>query len=447
MIRARFLIAVIAVLLIATGVALAASQYNTGSSVVSSGGGEHASAGYRLTDVVGEAVVGTSQSSNFTLRSGFLPLTTTTAVAPSVAFSSATYSVAENATTKTITVNLSGASAQTITVNYATSNGNATAGSDYTAVSGTLTFNPGNTTKTFNVTILDDAIFEGPETVNLALSSPGNATLGSPNTAVLTITDNEGVPSVTRHLPSAVSPSQTFDVTVTFTAPADSFNAIGLVDDAPAGWAVQGNVAWCTPNANFLNVVGSEVQYTWVGPYSSGQNFTVLYKVTVLGNASLPSYTFSGQLGYKIGGGSTIYESIAGDFAVQLGRTPVTGITREIKGDILPGVSITLDGIGPVVSDQSGQYEIMATETGSHTIAAHKDGFRDRTQTINIAGLGPGYAVTCNFQGQYGLIPKAPDIWYALDCVNLWLYPPNLDIGLDIWTALDVINAWLYPVQ
>jgi subtilisin family serine protease len=111
---------------------------------------------------------------------------------PTVVFSSATYSVAENAATKTITVNLSGASAQTVTVNYATSNGNATAGSDYTAASGMLTFNPGQTSKTFNITIVDDAIFEGPETVNLAMSSPVNATLGSPNTAVLTITDNEG---------------------------------------------------------------------------------------------------------------------------------------------------------------------------------------------------------------------------------------------------------------
>ena len=127
--------------------------------------------------------------------------------------------------------------------------------------------------------------------------------------------------------------------------------------------------------------------------------------------------------------------------------TPVTGTTRQVNGDILPGVTVTLDGIATVVSDQYGQYEIMATATGSHIVAAHKDGFKDRTRTINITGLGTGYAVTCNFQGQYGLIPNAPDMWYALDCVNRWLYPPNQDTGLDIWTALDVVNAWLYPVQ
>ncbi len=126
--------------------------------------------------------------------------------------------------------------------------------------------------------------------------------------------------------------------------------------------------------------------------------------------------------------------------------TPVTGITREVNGSILAGVTITLDGIATVVSDQDGNYEIMVTATGNHTIVAHKDGFRDRTQTINIGGLGQEFAVICNFQGQYGLIPNAPDMQYALACINRWLYPPDADIGLTMQTALAVINAWLYPM-
>jgi Carboxypeptidase regulatory-like domain len=113
----------------------------------------------------------------------------------------------------------------------------------------------------------------------------------------------------------------------------------------------------------------------------------------------------------------------------------------------LPGVSITIDGIGSVVSDQDGQYEIMTTATGNYTVSAHKDGFRDKTRTITIAEPGQEFAAPCNFQVNYGLIPNTPDIWYALDCVNRWLYPPNPDIGLDMWTALAVINAWLYPLQ
>ncbi|MBM3708406.1 MAG: hypothetical protein FJW69_08755, partial [Actinobacteria bacterium] len=127
--------------------------------------------------------------------------------------------------------------------------------------------------------------------------------------------------------------------------------------------------------------------------------------------------------------------------------TTVTGITREVNGDILPGVSVTIDGVGTVVSDQSGIFQITVTSTGSKNVVARKDGFRDRTRNIDIAGLGEEFTVICNFQGQYGLIPNAPDMWYALDCVNLWLYPPDGDIGLDMWTALDAVNAWLYPVQ
>ena len=125
----------------------------------------------------------------------------------------------------------------------------------------------------------------------------------------------------------------------------------------------------------------------------------------------------------------------------------VSGITREVNGNILPGVSVTLNGIAPVISDQNGQYQIMATATGNHTIVAHKDGFRDSTRTVNITGLGEAYAATCNFQGQYGLIPNAPDMQYALKCVNLWLYPQDPETGLDMWTALNVVNAWLYPIQ
>lgn len=74
-------------------------------------------------------------------------------------------------------VRLSAASGRTITVNYATANDSATAGSDYTAKSGTLTFLPGWTSQTVTVTVSGDEAVEADEQFWLNLTSPANAVL------------------------------------------------------------------------------------------------------------------------------------------------------------------------------------------------------------------------------------------------------------------------------
>jgi hypothetical protein len=78
-------------------------------------------------------------------------------------------------------------------INYATtSGGTATAGEDYTAASGTLTFDPGQISQSFTVPITNEDLIEPNETANLALSDPVSATLGSPITSTLTIVDDDG---------------------------------------------------------------------------------------------------------------------------------------------------------------------------------------------------------------------------------------------------------------
>ncbi len=74
-------------------------------------------------------------------------------------------------------VTLSRAAAHAVSVDYATADGAAKAGADYTAASGTLVFAPGETAKTVSVAILDDAVDEGKETFTLRLSNPRGAFL------------------------------------------------------------------------------------------------------------------------------------------------------------------------------------------------------------------------------------------------------------------------------
>jgi hypothetical protein len=87
-------------------------------------------------------------------------------------------------------VTLSNPSMRTITVAFGTADNSATAGSDYTATSGTLTFVPGETQKSVPVEILGDTVAEGPEAFALTLSAPAGATLGAA-TGIGGIADDE----------------------------------------------------------------------------------------------------------------------------------------------------------------------------------------------------------------------------------------------------------------
>ena len=78
------------------------------------------------------------------------------------------------------------ASNSTVTVDYATADGTASAGSDYTAAGGTLTFAPGETAKTVPVPIADDAAAEPSESFTLSLSNPTNAHIAT-GTGTVTI--------------------------------------------------------------------------------------------------------------------------------------------------------------------------------------------------------------------------------------------------------------------
>ena len=90
-------------------------------------------------------------------------------------------------------VTLSRAPSSTVTVDYATSDGTATAGSDYTATSGTLTFAAGETEKTVSVPVLDDAHDEGSETLTLTLSNSSGAYLAD-SSGTGTINNSDPMP-------------------------------------------------------------------------------------------------------------------------------------------------------------------------------------------------------------------------------------------------------------
>ena len=120
------------------------------------------------------------------------------------------------------TVTLSAAYDVPVTVDYATANGTATAGSDYQAASGTLTFAPGETSKTITVLVNGDRLAEPNETFFVNLSSPTNATIAD-GQGVGTIVDDEPRISISDVTKTEGKKNQTtlFTFTVTLSAAYD----------------------------------------------------------------------------------------------------------------------------------------------------------------------------------------------------------------------------------
>ena len=116
----------------------------------------------------------------------------TVAGPPSISVSDATVTEAAGAVLA-FTVSLSRSSGSNVTVDYATSDGTATAGADYTAASGTLTIGAGSTSGTVDVTVLDDSHDDGGETLTLTLSNASNGVLGDA-TATGTIENSDPLP-------------------------------------------------------------------------------------------------------------------------------------------------------------------------------------------------------------------------------------------------------------
>ncbi len=128
--------------------------------------------------------------------------------------------VTEGAGPSTFTVTLSAPSAQTVTVDYATANGTASAPADYTSATGTVTFAPGATTQTVNVSVVDDALDEPSENFFVNLSNAVNAAILD-GQGVGTINDNDppaspglSINDVTVAEPTAGTTTATFTVTL-----------------------------------------------------------------------------------------------------------------------------------------------------------------------------------------------------------------------------------------
>ena len=187
------------------------------------------------------------------------PATTTVTIddndgAPTVSMKAPTLAVAEAAGSATVCATMTPTSSATVTVDVASGGGNATAGTDYTALAANaqLRFSAGDTEQCVAVAVADDAIDEANETFTVTLSNPtgGNAELGSQTATTVTIEDDDtkGITVSDTELDVTEGSSATYTVvlasqptgTVTVTIAGHAGTDVTLADDTltftPSNW-------------------------------------------------------------------------------------------------------------------------------------------------------------------------------------------------------------------
>jgi len=114
-------------------------------------------------------------------------------VTSNIQFSSANFTAAENVGLTAVTITRTGDLSSGQTVGFFTDNtGTATLGTDYVSTSQLVAFNPGESSRTITVQVIDDTQTEATETVVMQLNNPSTGvTLGTPSTATLSITDDD----------------------------------------------------------------------------------------------------------------------------------------------------------------------------------------------------------------------------------------------------------------
>ena len=178
-----------------------------------------------------ETLASNAYPSSGTITAGTLPVLSISGI-----------TVDEDAGTATLTVELTPASTGTVTVDYATRDqvGGATAGDDYTATSGTLTFTAGQTSKTITVPITDDDIYENYEAFFVDLSNPTGATVPVFPTAAVGIDSEDAVPTASMADVTVDEGAGTMTLILRLNHPSHEDIAYSTVDTRVTGTATEG---------------------------------------------------------------------------------------------------------------------------------------------------------------------------------------------------------------
>ena len=272
---------------------------------------------------------------------------------PQPLFSVSDVSTTNASAAAVFTVTLSQPSAQTITVNYTTMDGTAFAGTDYTATSGTLTFQPGVTSQVVSVPIIKGTIYGPSKTFTLNLSNATNAGfLDSQATA--TIQDVTAEPSVTVGAFSVTKPAS------------GSVPAIATLQlSAPSGLPV--TVSYSTANGSAIAGVDYTAT-TGTVTFAPGQT-TQTVAIPVLGNTT-PKGNLQFVLNLTLATGATIATNQATGTIID--TNPAVGVSVD-NPTAIQTTSGSIATFHVTLAQASGETVMVSYNTANLTAIAGTD--------------------------------------------------------------------------
>ncbi len=314
---------------------------------------------------------------------------------PTVSFTSAAQSGAENTGTMTITAQLSAASGLPVTVPY-TVGGTAT-GADYSITASPITIAAGSTIQTITITVTDDALDENNETVMVTMGTPTNASQGATTVHTATIADNDAPPTVT--FTSAGQSVAENGGPLTITAQLSAVSGLAVTVPFTTGGDATGGGTDYTITASPITIAaGSTTQtmtitvvddgtmesdetvaVTMGAPTNATQGATTVYTATILDNDTPPTVTTNAATGI-----TTTTATVNGTVNA---NNPSTTVTFEYGTDASYGTTVTADQ-SPVTGNTDTPVSYMLTGLIPNTT------YHYRVVGVNSGGTSNGADMT-----------------------------------------------------
>jgi predicted outer membrane repeat protein len=262
-------------------------------------------------------------------------------------------------------VTLSTTSTQTITVNYATANNTATAGSDYIAKTGTLTFTPGQISQDIIISVNGDTAIEPDETFLINLSNPSNALI-TDNQGLGTITnDDVTLPSITLAVsPSSVTEDGTQNLIYTFTRSGVTTNALTVNYTLGGTATLNTDYTRSGTNNTVTFAAGSTTAKVTIDPTA---DTTIEPNETVI-------LTLAAGTGYKVNTTTPVTGTITNDDFSKLSINNITVVEGQNNNAIL---TVTVNNPNP--------QQISVNYTTAPVNATANVDYTSKTGTLTIA--------------------------------------------------------------